>query len=126
MLRKLFCLLFALPFVGFGQTEVFSEDFEYNEKIVQKKWNAEVKPFFEGLRNKISTLGPFTHDKIEEAVKTAMEEHNKKFGEVLPVFRVMLCGTVQGPPIFDVAALLGKEKVTARMDKALQQFDRLS
>ncbi len=28
MLRKLFCLLFALPFIGFGQTEVFSEDFE--------------------------------------------------------------------------------------------------
>ena len=94
----------------------------YDEKIVAKKWNESVKPFFMALRQKLMNLDPFNKEEIEKAVKSEMEIKGMKFGQVLPVFRVMLCGTVAGPPIFEVAELLGKEEVLKRMDRFMERY----
>jgi glutamyl-tRNA synthetase len=46
-------------------------------------------------------------------------------GEVMPVLRLALAGTMQGPTIFDMMALLGKEKSVARIKKSLNYFDTI-
>ncbi len=94
----------------------------YDEKVIAKKWNDTVRPFFSELREQLSKLENFDKESIESTVKNLMEEKGLKFGQVLPVFRVMLCGTVAGPPIFDVAALLGKEEVLQRMDHFMKRY----
>lgn len=94
----------------------------YDEKVVRKKWNDEVKPFFESLQSKLESLQSWETGKVESTVKELMHDAELKFGQVLPVFRVMLCGTVQGPPIFEVAALLGKEAVIQRMKEFIRKF----
>jgi len=94
----------------------------YDEKIIAKKWNDSVKPFFTALRQRLTDINPFEKEVIEKAVKSEMELKGMKFGQVLPVFRVMLCGTVAGPPIFDVAELLGKEEVLVRMDRFMERY----
>jgi len=58
---------------------------------------------------------------IEMLVKSMINQKELKFGAILPLFRVMLCGTPAGPPIFEVAALLGKEETLQRMDTFIKR-----
>lgn len=51
-----------------------------------------------------------------------MADHELGFGQVLPILRVAMTGTMQGPPIFNVMALFGKEMVAERFAKALSSF----
>ena len=46
-------------------------------------------------------------------------EDNLKTGEVMLPFRIMLVGGKFGPQVFDIAALLGKNKTLDRIAKAL-------
>ena len=45
-------------------------------------------------------------------------------GDVLPMLRIALAGTMQGPAVFDMAALLGKEEVLERLTIAYNYFDK--
>ena len=54
-----------------------------------------------------------------------MKDHQLKFGDVLPVLRLALAGTMQGPAVFDMMALIGKEEVDRRLQTAYQTFDGL-
>jgi glutamyl-tRNA synthetase len=46
-----------------------------------------------------------------------------KAGELQLPFRVMLVGGKFGPPVFDIAAVLGKQETIQRIQKALTAFD---
>ena len=94
----------------------------YDEKVIKKKWKDDIKPFFKELEQKLEALDSFGKEDVETATKSLMEDHEMKFGQVLPVFRVMLCGTIAGPPIFDVAALLGQETTVQRIALFMDKF----
>lgn len=94
----------------------FFEDVkEYDEKNLRKKWQTDNNDAFVQLQASLSALSPFTSDNIESTVKTFMEVHSLGFGQVLPILRIGITGTMQGPPIFAVMELLGKEKCIARL-----------
>jgi len=61
----------------------------------------------------------------ETVVKTYITDNGLKMGEIMPVLRLALAGTMQGPTIFDMMALLGKEKSVARIKKSLNYFDTI-
>ena len=44
-----------------------------------------------------------------------------KPGELQLPFRIMLVGEKSGPPVFDIAALLGKKETTKRINNLLDQ-----
>ena len=44
----------------------------------------------------------------------------------MPLLRIALAGTIQGPPVFDMMHLLGKEKSIARLKQSFEQFDGLA
>ena len=45
-----------------------------------------------------------------------------KTGEVMQLFRVCMSGLGGGPALFEIAALLGKEKVVARLETAVKKL----
>lgn len=100
----------------------FSDTFSYDEKMIGKKWNSEAKAFYDVVATKLADLTDFNEATIEEVVKGEMKEAGQKPGAVLPVFRLMLCGTLAGPPIFKVAEILGQDKVLARMQQFISKF----
>ena len=51
-----------------------------------------------------------------------MSEHKIGMGEIMPLLRISLCGTMQGPPIYEVMEMLGQEKVSVRLAKAFAHF----
>ena len=46
-----------------------------------------------------------------------------KMGEVLPILRIALAGTMQGPAIFDMAAYFGRDETLRRLNRAFEAFD---
>jgi glutamyl-tRNA synthetase len=66
----------------------------------------------------VATFEPFKAVELEEAVKTYMQEKNLKPGEILPLLRIALVGTMKGPAVFETAEVLGREETVARL-KAL-------
>jgi len=54
-------------------------------------------------------------------VKQFIQEKGFKPGDVLPLLRLALAGTMKGPAVFDMAAALGREE-TARRLRALTQL----
>lgn len=100
----------------------FFEDIkEYDEKMLKKKWNNENKEKMDVLVEKLNTLADFSGENIEKTVKAFMEETGLGFGQVLPVLRISVTGTMQGPPIFEVMSLLGKEVVNKRLLKGIEK-----
>lgn len=100
----------------------FERPQSYDAKIVRKKWKPERVPLFEQLIVEMANLSEFTAEAVEATIKNFMATNNLGFGDVLQVFRVMLAGTKSGPPIFAMAALLGRDEVVSRMEEAALTF----
>jgi glutamyl-tRNA synthetase len=98
----------------------------YEEKMVRKKWKEERTELFENLVDQITGLQEFTAANIEVEVKRFMETHNFGFGDVLPILRLSVSGTMQGPPIYELMELLGAQEVAGRMRKAFPYFNEVA
>jgi len=87
----------------------------YDEKNLKKKWKVENNDAFGQLIVKLDELSDFTEANIETTVKSFMEEYSLGFGQVLPILRISITGTMQGPPIFQVMEVIGKELCSERI-----------
>ena len=104
----------------------FEPPHELDEKTIQKKWKEGKKESFPTLIDMIADLTDFTAANIEATVKQYMADHSLGFGDVLPMIRIMLTGTMQGPPIFETAVLLGKHETVQRMRNSIEKFDHIT
>jgi glutamyl-tRNA synthetase, bacterial family len=87
---------------------------------IQPKWNAVKQNFFNELMNQ----WPAQWDAatLETQFKSLAAAAHIKPGEVLLPLRIMLVGGKFGPGVFDIAAVLGKEETTLRIQKVLEQL----
>lgn len=108
------------PTVGYF---MFEAPKTFDEKVVQTKWNDNVKPLFEDLINQFQALPNFTHDAIEQTVKQAVETNGLKIGMVFPVLRVMLTGEAGGPPLFELIEMLGQATTVSRMQAFVEKYN---
>jgi glutamyl-tRNA synthetase len=92
---------------------------KYDEGTVQKKWNADAAGLLKELAAKFEGVADFTHDNIQAAFNTFLEEKALKIGAMLPLFRLSVTGLGQGPGMFDVAEILGKDETLARVNRAI-------
>ncbi len=90
---------------------------EYDTETLQKKWKPELTSLFKELTMLVATFEPFNGAALEEAVKNFIQEKNLKPGEVLPLLRIALAGTMKGPAIFDMAAALGRAEAMERLHR---------
>ncbi len=104
------------PFL-FGDVQVFD-----NENIA-KRWKPESRPVFEALANHLKAQPSFVAAPLEEAVKQFIAERGLKPGEVMPILRLSLVGTMQGPGVYEMMELLGNDGTIRRFMKALDYFD---
>lgn len=102
---------------------VFEEIKTFDEKMIKKKWKGDGKDHFDAFISIVENTGSFDADNISKSVKSYIKENDLGFGQVLPLFRLALCGTMQGPDLFKVMELLGHEVCVERMKKAPETFD---
>ena len=67
------------------------------------------------IKELLSILENFTSANIQDALKAFSKEKGLKLGKVAMPLRAVLTGTTSSPSIFNVAEILGKEEVIARI-----------
>ncbi len=72
-------------------------------------------------RAALSEADPFTEETVEAALRCVVEESGWKPGKVFQPVRVAISGTTASPGIFESVALLGRDEVLARIDRALSR-----
>jgi glutamyl/glutaminyl-tRNA synthetase len=72
-------------------------------------------------REALATAEPFTAETVELVLRRVVDERGEKPGRVFQPIRVALTGTTISPGIFESVALLGRDEVLARIDRALQR-----
>jgi glutamyl-tRNA synthetase len=89
---------------------------------VKPKWNEEKKNFFVEYNTRLSAITNWELAAIEEVFKNLAAEKNIKPGELQLPLRIMLVGGKFGPPVFVIAATIGKAETIKRIENALAQF----
>ncbi len=89
---------------------------------VKPKWNEDKKAFFVTYAEKLSGVSNWELVTLETAFKELATEKNIKPGDLQLPFRIMLVGGKFGPPVFNIAEILGKEQTIERIEKALVIF----
>jgi len=91
----------------------------YDEQAAAKFLASDKRDVLELTIKHLTGLADYSHDGVETAFKAVMEESGLKFGKIGPTVRVALVGGTVSPSIYDVVAVLGKDAVLARLQKAL-------
>lgn len=88
---------------------------EYDKETFQKKWTPSIAEVFNELTGMVATFEPFNGLALEEATKLFIHEKGLKPGDMLPLLRIALAGTMKGPAVFDMAVALGREETLRRL-----------
>ncbi|MVT06703.1 glutamate--tRNA ligase [Chitinophaga tropicalis] len=101
----------------------FQQPETYDVAAVKPKWNADKTQFFRDWASVLETLSDFSLATLEESFKQLATSMNIKVGELQLPFRIMLCGGKFGPPVFNIAEVLGKHETIARIMKGLDAIN---
>lgn len=86
---------------------------------VKPKWDERKNIFFKQWMKSISALDDWTSAKIEETLKSDAAKHELKTGELQLPLRIMLVGGKFGPPVFEIAELIGQKETIKRIESGL-------
>ena len=92
---------------------------KFDEKAAQKIWKGETVEIMENLIKIISQTDPFTKDNIQDNVKSWITTSELGFGKVMQPFRLSLVGAMQGPDVFEIAEMIGKNETLRRLKYAI-------
>ncbi len=96
----------------------FTEEFPFDEAAVTKRLKpAGTAAFLREMADAFEALPEFTHDSTEQLVHAKGEALGGMSAVVHPI-RVAVSGISEGPGLFDLLVLVGRERVCARCRKA--------
>lgn len=97
----------------------FTDEFDYDETMAAKAFAPDNKEPFARLREVFAGVEDFTPEPLEAALKALAEELEVKVRVLVMPARCACTGVKVGPSLYDLMAVLGRDKVLARFDKAL-------
>ena len=97
----------------------FNDDFEYNAEGVAKHFTAENRPRLLAVRDAFAGLEKFNAAEIEATLKATAARLGLKPAVLIHPTRLAVTGSNAGPSLYHLLEVLGKEKVLARIDRAL-------
>jgi glutamyl/glutaminyl-tRNA synthetase len=105
-----------------ARVDFFFKDVVYDPKAVEKVMKKPgVDAILEGLERLLAGLEDFTEKPLEAAVRAFCAERGVKGGAVFHPLRVAVSGRTEGPTLFLMLELLGKQKVLERLSRARKQ-----
>ena len=101
----------------------YLSDINYDEKAAKKFLKAAALEPLKVLSEKLAALEDYSQSNLEEIFKAVMDETGLKLGKIAQPVRVALTGRTASPGIFEIIAILGKERVIPRLHKAIRFID---
>lgn len=100
----------------------FTPPEKYDQKAVKKAWKADTHELVDELVKKFRQIDDFTADKLQETTKAWIKSKDIGFGKIMQPFRLCLVGAMQGPDVFKIASILGKEETITRLKSATERL----
>lgn len=100
----------------------FDVDLLWDEEARRQLLTPAIRPVLEQLVARLHALPDWSHDAIEQAFRTQAADSGLKAGQVIQPVRVALTGGKVSPGIFDVVAILGRERTLARLRDAIDRI----
>jgi glutamyl-tRNA synthetase len=107
-----------LAYCGF----YFTDDISYNSDGVAKHFTAENLSRLKSVREAFAALDKFNATELEATLKATATNLGIKLGALVHPTRLAVTGSNVGPSLYHLLEILGKEKVLARIDRALATF----
>jgi glutamyl-tRNA synthetase len=100
----------------------FTDEVEYDSAAVGKHLsNPALAPHVGALREALAAVDPFEAAAIEAALRAVAESRGVKAAALIHATRVAVTGQAVSPGLFDVLAILGRDRTVARL-AALEWF----
>ena len=103
----------------------YQNDIAYEEKAAQKFLKAAALQPLGLLAAKLAATTDFSEKSLESVFVAVMDETGLKLGKIAQPVRVALTGRTASPGIFEIIAILGKDRVLQRLEKAIGFIERL-
>ncbi|MFD2517365.1 glutamate--tRNA ligase [Salinimicrobium flavum] len=96
----------------------FTAPSEYDPKASKKAWKEDTSDILDKVVVILEETEDFNTSNIQDRVKSWITSESIGFGKVMQPFRLSLVGAMQGPDVFEIASLIGKEETIERLKKA--------
>ena len=91
----------------------------YDEKAYGKAFKEDTPELMKTLISVIEPIENFTVESLQNTVKGWITDNSIGFGKVMMPLRVSLVGSLQGPDLFEIMYLIGKNETIKRIEKAI-------
>lgn len=92
---------------------------QYDEKASKKAFKEGTTALLEELITVIDGITDYTSENVTTTIKSWITSKEIGFGKVMMPLRFSLVGSLQGPDVFEIATMLGKEETIARIKNAI-------
>ncbi|MBC7884987.1 MAG: glutamate--tRNA ligase, partial [Saprospiraceae bacterium] len=103
----------------------FEAPYVYEEETIKKKYKIENEEHLlaiaANIRNSESTDAPH----IEQVIKGYIQDEALKMGDIMPVMRIAISGSMQGPDLIQTITLIGTKEAASRLEKGVKVFGEL-
>lgn len=89
------------------------------EAELKKRWKPEAAPAIEGYVAALTASSATSSADYEQVFNGVLQFTGMKVGQVMPLYRLFVAGRMQGPGMFDVSALIGRDEVIVRLKSGL-------
>ena len=97
-----------------------SDDVKYDEEAVEKFLKKPgVSDMLRVTKKRLESIGQFTQENIEKEARALVEELKIESADLIHPLRVAVTGKSVSAGVFEVLALIGKEKTIKRLEKVL-------
>ena len=100
----------------------FREPQAYDEDALAKKWKPETPEFMRKLADAYAAADEFTAINAEALFKAQCEAAGQSAGQWMQLLRLAVSGAAAGPPVYEMIALLGREKSVQRLRVAAEKM----
>ena len=101
----------------------YAPEIVYDEKAAAKFFKPAALEPLRLLRDQINALVDFDEPGLEMAFKVVMAQSGLKLGKIAQPTRLALTGTTVSPGIFEIIAVLGRDRTLVRLDQAIAHIE---
>jgi len=92
----------------------------YDPKNAKKAWKDDTADLMQELIQVLQKQEDFKAEAVQAEVKAWIQQKEVGFGKVMQPFRLALVGAMQGPDLYEIAEMIGKEETISRLEKAIK------
>ena len=100
----------------------FSSPKEFDSAQLQKIWKQDTAEIIIELKSVLGAINSWVAIELESNFKNFMDQRGFGIGKVMKPMRFLICGSLQGPSLFDLMELIGKEESLKRISYAINEF----